>query len=76
MGGSIPPNPFIHLTEGESMSSANLLPEQPEPDSPYCNEGQEMLSNCCGATSLVEIFDDEGICADCKEHATFSEEEF
>ena len=57
------------------MSSADLLPERPEPDGPYCNEGQEMYSACCGATPLFETHDGEGICSDCKEHASFYEEE-
>lgn len=36
----------------------------------------EILSECCGAPALGEISDDGfGICADCKEHAEFREEE-
>jgi len=31
-----------------------------------------MISDCCGAS---EWFTDSGICGDCKEHATFTDED-
>jgi len=36
---------------------------------------EELLSECCGAESTVEIIDGLGICAECKEHAEFIDED-
>jgi hypothetical protein len=33
----------------------------------------EILSNCCGAPPLNDIYDDIAICTDCREWADFEE---
>ena len=33
------------------------------------------ISECCGALPLTEICDDLGMCSECRDHATFKEEE-
>ncbi len=33
-----------------------------------------VVSNCCGAPSIGEVINGEGICFDCKEHASFEAE--
>ena len=38
------------------------------PDEPTLKNDDELLSTCCGANSLTEIFDGLGICSFCGEH--------
>jgi len=42
---------------------------------PYWYADEEMLSTCCGATSLTEIVDRIAICGDCREWVDFKSEE-
>lgn len=42
---------------------------------PYWYPDEEMLSTCCGSTSLTEIVDGIAICSDCREWADFTSEE-
>ena len=50
------------------------IPDQPIPDTPYCDEGQsqEEVSNCCGALRVSYLESD--ICSACLEHCDFEEE--
>ena len=38
-------------------------------------EDRMIVSNCCGALPIGEIYDDLGFCSECREHALFEEEE-
>ena len=42
---------------------------------PYWYPDREMLSDCCGATSITEIVDRTAICGECREWASFKSEE-
>ncbi len=42
---------------------------------PYFYTDQDKFSHCCNAISLVEIIDDLGLCAECKEWANFNKED-
>ena len=35
---------------------------------------EDYLSECCGAESTVEVIDGLGVCADCHEHAEFTDD--
>ena len=33
----------------------------------------EIVSNCCGALPMGEVYDSLGLCSECREHAEFKE---
>jgi|ETNvirnome_2_300_1030623.scaffolds.fasta_scaffold00183_34 hypothetical protein len=42
-------------------------------EEPTGKKDEETLSECCCAPSFGEVFEDEGVCSDCKEHTVFIE---
>jgi len=42
---------------------------------PWFYPNQEVRSDCCDAPAMGEVIDGIGICAKCKEHASFTNED-
>lgn len=42
---------------------------------PYWYTDKEMLSTCCGSTSITEIVDRIAICGECREWSEFKSDE-